>query len=335
MSRLIRVRYVFTVVSILLAGALLCVPLIIRSPYVLDVIISIFLYAFLNNAWNILGGYCGQVSVGHSAYFAIGAYTSTILFMNYGISPWIGMAAGALVAAALAVAMGYPSLRLKGPYFVFVTLGFAEIIRIIFTNWEKAGGAMGLLIPLRPSSLIEFQFTSKAPYYYLMLLICGAGFVLTYLIEKSRLGSYFIAIREDEDAAMALGINTAYYKTVAFVTSAMLMAIGGTFYAQYVLYIHPDTTSTLMMSCSFLVMTVIGGAGTVLGPLVGALLLVPLGEYTRALLGGRLQGLHLMIYGAAMTIVVTLAPEGIVGLLSRLSSDYQMRRKIREQEIEA
>lgn len=332
MARLVHFLSLPVLMGILVAAILLCVPLVVHSPYVLDMILSVFLYAFLNNAWNILGGYCGQVSVGHAAYFAIGAYTSTILFIHYNISPWIGMVAGALVAGVLAVLMGYPSLKLKGPYFVFATLGFAEIVRIILTNWEKAGAAMGLLIPLRPSSLIHLQFSSKVPYYYLMLFICAGGFALTYLIENSKWGSYFIAIREDEDAAEALGINTAYYKTAAFVISAMLMAIGGTFYAQYVLYIHPDTTSTLMMSCNLLVMAVIGGAGTVLGPTVGALLFVPLGEYTRALLGGRVQGLHLMIYGAALMIVVTIAPEGVVGLLSRAKSDYRTRRKKGEQE---
>ncbi|MEA1904880.1 MAG: branched-chain amino acid ABC transporter permease, partial [Candidatus Hadarchaeota archaeon] len=162
----------------------------------------------------------------------------------------------------------------------------------------------------------------------------AAGVAITYVIENSKLGSYFVAIREDEDAAESLGINTAYYKTLAFVISAALMAMGGTLYAQYVLYIHPGTTSTLRVSCTLLAMAVIGGAGTVLGPVVGAFLLVPLGEYTRGLLGGRGRGIHLMIYAAALIVVATIAPGGIVGLIAKTRLYSKIQRTIRERRAE-
>jgi len=334
MNHLARILNLRNFLIIIILAISLCVPLIIESPYILDIWITIFLQAFLNNAWNILGGYCGQPSFGHAAYFAIGAYTSTILFMDYNVSPWIGMIVGIFLAAILAVAMGYPSLRLRGPYFVFITIGFTEAIRLILINWERVGGAMGLLIPLKQSSLIHFQFDSKVPYYYIALLMLAAGVSMTYMIENSKLGSYFVATREDEDAAESLGINTAYYKTLAFVISAVLIALGGTFYAQYVLYIHPETTSTLRVSCTLLAMAVIGGAGTVLGPVVGAFLLVPLEEYARGLLGGQARGLHLIIYAAALVVVATIAPGGIVGLISKTRLSSKIQRTIRGQGAE-
>jgi len=292
-------------------------PLYVDNPYLTDILISIFLYAYLGIAWNIVGGYCGQISLGHAAYFGLGAYISTTMFTKFGVSPWIGMIIAALLVGLIAVLLGYPSLRMRGPYFVFFTIAFAEFIRIAFSNWRWVGASMGIIIPFK-GSWSSFTFIDKANYYYIALALMIIGLLVSYLVTRSRTGKYFLAIREDETMAEALGINTAAYKTVAFMISASLMAAGGTFYAQYTLYIDPDSTMSLSISLMALLIPVVGGAGTLTGPVLGAAILVPLWEYSRAVLGGRLAGVSLMTIGLITMIAVISFPQGFTGLLRLL-----------------
>ena len=304
-------------------------PLFIKSPYWLDIFITVLMYAFLGTAWNIVGGYCGQISFGHSAYFGLGAYISTILFIKFAISPWMGMIIAAIVVGLIAIIFGYPSLRLTGHYFVFFTIGFTEVTRIIFLNWKWAGAAMGIIIPYTPS-FGNLIFFSKVPYYYIALLLTVLGVLFTYLIERSKLGKYFIAIREDQSMAEAIGINTAVYKTYAFAISAAMAAIGGVFYAQYVLYIHPDTTMTIIMATYFVLIPLVGGAGTIFGPVVGAAILIPLQEYARATFGGRIEGLSIVIIGLIIIIMTTTAPTGVMGLLKRMGYKDEVVKEIKD-----
>jgi len=289
-------------------------PLYVDIPYFIDIFISIFLYAYLGIAWNIVGGYCGQISLGHAAYFGLGAYISTTMFTKFGVSPWIGMIVAALFVGLIAALLGYPSLRMRGPYFVFFTIAFAEFIRIAFSNWRWVGASMGIIIPFK-GTWSSFTFMDKTNYYYIAFALMIIGLLISYLIARSRTGKYFLAIREDETMAEALGINTAAYKTIAFVISASLMAVGGTFYAQYTLYIDPDSTMSLSISLMALLIPVVGGAGTVIGPVLGAAALIPLWEYSRAVLGGRLTGISLMTIGLITMIVVISLPQGAIGLL--------------------
>ncbi|MCD6238433.1 MAG: branched-chain amino acid ABC transporter permease [Thermotogae bacterium] len=307
--------------SILLLTILSLIPIFINDPYILDIFIIVFLYAFLGNAWNIVGGYCGQPSLGHAAYFGLGAYISTILFLKFGISPWIGMIIGALITGGLAIVLGYPSLRMKGPYFVFFTIGFAEAIRNFFLTWKWIGGSRGIIIPFQ-DQFANLIFFSKKPYYYISLILLMIGILLTYLITKSKMGKYFIAIRENETMAEALGINTALYKTFAFAISASLMAIGGTFYAQYILYIHPNDLMSLDKSVIFMLIAIAGGKGTLWGPFVGALILMPLWEYCRATFGGNFAGLGIVFAGLIILIIGTTAPHGIIGILNKIRTKY-------------
>lgn len=312
---------------LLLSIGLFLLPFLIDNPYILDITITVLLFAFLGNAWNLVGGYCGQASLGHAAYFGLGAYVSTILFLKFGISPWIGMMVGAIITGGLAIVLGYPSLRMKGPYFVFFTLGFAEAIRILFFTWEWIGGSRGVIIPLQDNPA-HFSFFHKVYYYYIILGFLIIGMLFTYLITRSKMGKYFVAVREDEMMAEALGIHTALYKTFAFAISASLMAIGGTFYAQYILFIHPNDLMSVEKSVIFMLIVVAGGKGTLFGPLVGSAVLIPLWEYFRAAFGGRFAGLGIIFAGLIILIIGTSVPHGLIGVLKRIHARWSTAKRV-------
>ena len=293
------------------AGLLLLLPLFLR-PYIMDVMIMIFLYALLANAWDIIGGYAGQLSLGHAAFFGIGAYTSTWLFVNWGVSPWLGMLAGAALAAMAALILGFLCFRygLKGPYFSLATLAFGEVMRLIAMNWDVVGGSLGILIPLQKNSLVYFTFAHKIYYYYIAFLLMALSTLVLFLIDRSKMGLYLMAIREDEDAAEAAGVDTSRYKLAAIAVSAMLTATGGTFYAQYLMYISPEEVFGVQHSIEIILRPIIGGSGTVFGPVLGAFVLGPLSEWARLYLGGY-SGVHLMVYGIMVMLVVLFLPTGI------------------------
>lgn len=261
----------------------------------LHIFILIFLFAYLSQSWNILGGYAGQLSLGHAAFFGLGAYTSTLLFTEFGISPWLGMPAGMAVAALFGLFVGAVSFHygLRGPFFTLVTIAFAEILRLIVLHLDWTGGPMGILIPLSGDTFWGLQFNAKWPYYYVGLAMMLASIAVVWAVARSRLGYYFQAIRQDEDAAEAVGVDTLRYKLAAAALSAALCGAGGTFYAQYTQYIVPDDLIIVAISVQILLPAVIGGAGTVLGPIVGAFILIPAGEATRVIFEGGGTGVSL------------------------------------------
>ncbi len=313
------VRRLTPLAGAVLLAALLAFPVAVTLPFPRHVMIMIFLYATLAQAWNLLGGYCGQISLGHAVFFGAGAYTSSLLVRTAGLTPWLGMAAGALVAVALSQVIGFPVFRLRGHYFAIATIAVGEIVQILALNWDLIGAARGLFLPIkRPDSLWNFQFhESKQAYYYIALALLGLAVGLTRTIERSRTGYYFRAIREDQQAAASLGVPVTRYKLRAMALSAALTALAGTFYAQYVLFIDPESTLSLSLSILICLVAVLGGVGTVWGPLVGAAVLVPLGEFTRVLFGGTGKALDLVIYGALIMVMSVLQPAGLVGLLRR------------------
>ncbi|HTU00355.1 MAG TPA: branched-chain amino acid ABC transporter permease [Candidatus Sulfotelmatobacter sp.] len=285
----------------------------VQDKFYLHLAIMMLFYAAVSSAWNIVGGFAGQLSLGHAAFFGIGAYTSTLLFINRGISPWIGMLVGAALATVVAGAIGYPSFRLRGPFFTLVTIAFAEVLRILTLYFHDfTRGSIGISVPFRPGPG-NFIFRQLPAYVYVALAFLIIAVLVSLWIENSRLGYYLAALREDEDAAQALGIDTARYKLVAVLVSAFLTSLGGTFYAQYIFYIEPFQTFSLDFSVLLAMMAIIGGLGTVWGPVAGAFLVTPLQEVLQAKLGGTLQGLHLVIYGAVLIVVVIALPQGIVG----------------------
>jgi branched-chain amino acid transport system permease protein len=281
--------------------------------------IMIFLYGALATAWNVLAGYCGQISLGHAVYFGIGAYTSTLLVREAALTPWLGMIVGAVLAVLVSQAIGYPVFRLRGHYFAIATIGVGEIVQTLVINWDWAGGARGLFVPIkRPDSLLNFQFhESKAVYYYIALGLLAVALGVTRWLERSRRGYVFRAIREDQDAAASLGVHVAREKHVAMAVSAALTALGGTFWAQYVLFIDPESVFPLSLSILICLVAVLGGVGSLWGPLLGAAILVPLSEGTRVLLGGTGKALDLVIYGALIMLIAVFQPAGVIGLVRR------------------
>jgi branched-chain amino acid transport system permease protein len=306
--------------GIVVAAALGAPPAL--SPYVVHILVVVVFFAFLGVAWNLLGGYAGQFSFGHAAFFGIGAYTSTLLLVRLGITPWLGLVAGGLAAAAFGCFAGYLSFRygLRGPYFALVTLAFAEMLRLLALNWMAVGGPMGILIPLPRAgdAWWRLQFDGKLPYYYLALGLLGGALWLTRAVERSRLGHVLAAVRENEEAAEASGVDTMGVKLRAMALSAFLTALGGTFYAQYFSFIDPALTFGPAVSVEILLRPIVGGPGTLLGPVLGSVVLTPLSEVSRSLIRGR-PGVDVMVYGALLVVVITFLPGGLLGAWRRAS----------------
>jgi branched-chain amino acid transport system permease protein len=294
-------------------AALVAVPPLLPK-YALDVLISILFFGYLGACWNILGGYGGQFSFGHAAFFGIGAYTSTLLLLHWGWSPWLGMLAGGVLAAAFGLFAGYLSFRygLRGPYFSLVTLAFAEMLRVVAVNWKAVGSSLGLVVPNRGSAPAMFLFAEKLPYYYVIFAMAMGAVWITRVIERSRMGYALAAVRENEDAAEAAGVDALSTKLSAMALSSFLTALGGTFYAQYFSYIDPSLTFGPAISIGGLLPAIVGGAGTVTGPLLGSFVLTPISELTRAALRGR-AGADIMLYGLVLILVISFLPNGLVG----------------------
>jgi branched-chain amino acid transport system permease protein len=307
-------KYTIAFLSILLV-ILFLLPLV-AGEYLLHMVVLVLLYAYLATAWNILGGYAGQHSLGHGVFFGIGAYVSTFLFVQWRITPWLGMWVGGAVSALVGWFIGYVCFRygLKGPYFALVTIALAEAFVYLTSNVAFIGGAKGLEVTWLGHRPDMMEFDGKAGYYYIILVMTILGVLVTRWLYLRRSGYQWIAVRENEDAAEALGVDTLRAKIEATVLSALMTAIGGTFYAQYFTYIGPRSVFGEGPSVQILLFAIIGGLGTVWGPVVGAIVLVPIAELARAKLGGSFGGAHLMLYGTVMVLVMLFMPKGIVGL---------------------
>jgi branched-chain amino acid transport system permease protein len=293
-------------------------PLIFTLPFPRHVMIMIFLYATLGLAWNMIGGYAGQISLGHALFFGIGAYTSTLMLMKLGASPWVGMLVGGILSIGVSFIIGYPCFKLAGHYFAIATIAIGEIAQVWMLNWDWAGAAVGLTLPILPESLANLEFHStKAPYYYIAFGLLILGLLATYGIDRSKLGYYFKAIKGDLEAARSLGINVTKYKFYALALSAFFTSICGSFYAQYVLFIDPDSVFPLMLSIIVCLVATLGGVGTIWGPVIGAFILIPISEFTRIYLGGGGKGTDLIIYGLLIMVISIYQPFGVIGIAKR------------------
>lgn len=317
-------KTVNSLLKILLIALAFTVPLWVTSPTYLQILIMLFLFAYLTTTWNIVGGFAGVLPLGHSAYVGIGAYTSTVLFITYGVSPWMGMWVGAIIAAVVGIIIGIPTLKLRGAYFALSTMAFGEGLRVLVENTMQVGplninGPRGICVPLvTGNNLAAYQFTSKVPYYYIILLMLCLVLFITWYISRTRPGYYLAAGGEEPEAAQALGVNVAKYKVWAMGLSCFLTAFGGTFLAQLSLYFVPKQILGLDFSFELAFIALIGGRGTIAGPVVGALLLRPVSELTRIYLSATLPGLHLVIFGLVLILVMLFQPRGLVEPLSKV-----------------
>lgn len=340
----------FSTVSIILTIAVLALlflfPHFVESPYALHIMILFFLSIIMGESWNILGGYTGQYSVGHAAYFGVGAYTTMMLMQFKQIPPWFGMWAGMAVVVVVALIIGSICFRLRGPYFVLASIAVAEIIRLTAMNLKDfTNGAEGILAteipPLKIGATVVTDFLTKVPFYYIGLMFALLTIVVTFLVQHSKFGYYFQAIREDQDAAHSLGINLTIYKNVALVISAVLTSLAGSFYAIYVGFIDPPTVMGLDTSVQIVLICIIGGIGTIFGPVIGSLILVPLSEALRSnliaqaifktglvtedsgvgnFLKENLAHAHALIYGILVVIVILFMPDGVLGYIKKIIS---------------
>jgi len=317
----------FRILIFALLVALAALPLIVSGPFFLHMVILIFFYIALTEAWNILA-LCGKVSLGHSAFFGIAAYTSAILCVREGVIPWIGVFPALLVTYAGAVALAVPLLRLRGPMFTLASIAFSEVLRRVAMVWrEMTAGAEGLTIPFTPGWK-NLTFTTKVPYYYIFLILAAGSVYIVHRMYHSALGHHLRAIASDEEAAQALGINTSRVQLVALFWSAGITGLLGVFYTQYVYMIEPEWAfSQMLFALQPALNGIIGGLGTVWGPVLGAVLMTPLGEYLRSYLGALQQGLNFFVYGLVLIGVVMVLPGGIVSPI--LSYVRQRRSRTR------
>jgi branched-chain amino acid transport system permease protein len=297
-------------------GALLAAvlaPAFVSDVSHLNLLILVLMAAQFGVAWNLLGGYAGQVSLGHAAFYGIGAYTSTLLLLKFGINPWIGMLAGGLTAALLSVAFGWSCFRLKGHYFAMATIAVAEIVQIVFTNWDYAGGAVGLTVPMTHEGWAWMVFAGKLPYYWLALALLVLTLGATAVVERSYVGYYLRAIKDEPDAARSIGVNISRYKQVALSLSAFFTALGGSLYAQKELYIDPGSVLSTALSIKMALVSILGGIGTLFGPVLGAVVLTTIEELTRSGFGGSGRGTDTIIYAALIVAIAVFYPSGLIG----------------------
>jgi branched-chain amino acid transport system permease protein len=296
----------------------LAFPLLFSSPFMVNFGVLALFYAFIGQSWNIAGGFAGQLSFGHVAFFGVGAYASTMVQMRLGWNPWLGLPVSALAGAAAGWLIAVLSFRagLKGSYFALITLAFAEVFRIVVNSVEITGGGLGMLIPMKQTAA-NFQFGDRRVFYFIILALTVASVLLALWLKASRFGARLAAIRENEDSARALGINTFAEKTKIMMISGAIAGIGGCFFAQYFLYIDPTIAFGVDKSVEMLLVSMIGGAGTVYGPLIGAVLLAAISEVTRAWF--TIQGLSLVLYGALLVVIIAYLPNGLIDLFKRRS----------------
>lgn len=288
------------------------IPVFVKSPYVLNVFVLVFYMSTLSMAWNLLGGMTGQNSLGHAAYMGLGAYACCLLITKTGANPWLAAIFGMVVVGLVAGVIFYPCFILKGPYFTLVSIAFGEALRQFIINSAFFGRASGVGLPFGGDSWLDFRFASKVPYYYVGFVMLIGIYLLMKKIERSKMGYALRTIREDEDAAAAIGINPTRYKIMAVVVSAMVAGLVGFFYASYIRYIDPELM-ILAKSTESVLPAVVGGAAYVEGPLVGGLIMIPLSEFLRAQFSSILPGINMLMYAVVLLVVIRFRPSGILG----------------------
>jgi branched-chain amino acid transport system permease protein len=309
------------VVGAVLLAALALLPLLVGSTYYRGLIVLTLLYAGLSQGWNILGGYCGQISLGHALYFGIGAYTSTMLFTRLGIPPTLGLFAGAALAALAALLVGWPCFRLSGHYYAIATLVVGLMALLLVNNWDFVNAAMGITIPFHSESWADLEFRIPVlPFHYVMLSYAALAWIIAWVVEGSRWGFIWRAVKDDVIAARSLAVRVFPSKMAAAAISGAIVGGGGALYAQYIGFIDPDSALGLPLAVLIALPAVVGGVGTLWGPLLGAAVLIPAQQLSAAWLGNAGNGIDLMFYGALIVVLALARPQGLVSLVGLASA---------------
>jgi len=291
-------------------------PFVVEDPFYQQIVVMALMYGALGAAWNLVGGLLGRVSFGHAVFLGLGAYATLLLLHHYRLTPWLGIPAGGLIAAAAAFVVGRPTLRLTGHYFAMATIAVLAAAHVLIVNWSWAGGAVGIEAPIA-NSVWLLVFRSRVPYYWVAFVLALLTLWATCALARSKSGYYWLAINGDEAAARSLGVPSERYKMLAFVLSAALTGIWGGFYAIYIGFVDPDSAFSLTLSIQIVLVAILGGVGTIAGPWLGAALLVPFAEGMRVAMGGSGKGLDLLVYGLAIVLVSLFLPRGLITLRLR------------------
>lgn len=310
----------------ILAACLLLYPIIFSEPFYLDIGVTVLLAAISASAWNIVGGYAGQVSVGHSMFFGFGAYAPLLVYTLFGWPPAAGIPLGIAASIVLAIVVGVPTIRLTGHYFSMATIAVAELIRIFFGTWNLVGGAIGLQGPATARGWWDLTFRSEIPYYYIFLGVLAVLLGLTYALERRRFGYSLRAIKASERAARSLGVPVQLTKIRALIFSATFTAVAGSLYSLKTGFIDPDSGFGILISVQMVIIAALGGAATLYGPLVGALILIPLQTATNTWFGGGGTGLTYILYGGIIVLIARFEPGGIFELWHRVAPQRWRRR---------
>jgi branched-chain amino acid transport system permease protein len=304
--------------SIIILAIIATTPLYIKSPYYMGIVILTVLYALVGVSWNIVAGFAGQLVIAHILFVAFGAYTTVALYDNFGLSPWIGIPISGMVSAMVGAIVAFITLRygLKMDYFALFTIALVTAMKAVFLKWDFVGGAKGIGISLKDPTISKMIFVDKEPYLYIALVLLLIGLILQFIIYRSKMGKYFLAIREDDAAAAALGVDTSKYKTLALLISSAMAGVAGGFYIMYVTFIESGQVFSMTLNVEMVLAgPIIGGLGSLIGPLLGAIINKPLAELFRGLLSFSRDGSSLIVYGSFLILAILFMPRGIAGVL--------------------
>jgi branched-chain amino acid transport system permease protein len=300
-----------------IAAGFFVYPLLLTGDFYGRMGAEVLLAAIGASAWNLLGGFAGQISVGHAIFFGVGAYVPLLVFNKLGLAPAVGLPLGIVVSLAIAVVIGLPTFRLTGHYFSMATIAVAELIRLTISNWDYVGSATGLMGPAVARTWFDLSFRSPIPYYYIFLAVLAGLLGLTWHLQRSRMGFYWGAIRAGERPARSLGVPISRYKLYALLLSACFTSVAGSLYSLMVGFIDPDSGFGILRSVEFIIIAALGGAGRLMGPLLGAVILIPLQTVTNSLYGGGGSGLTYILYGGIIVLLARFEPGGLVSMFQR------------------
>jgi branched-chain amino acid transport system permease protein len=311
--------------TVALALAFVLYPFVFSNAFYLDIGVALLLAAISASAWNIVGGYAGQVSVGHCMFFGAGAYLPLLVYHHWQLPPMVGVPLGIVVSLALAVIVGLPTFRLSGHYFSMATIAVAELIRLVIGTWDFVGAAIGLQGPAVGRGWWDLTFRGELPYYFIFLAVLIILLLVIWTIERTRFGYYLRAIKAGERAARSLGVPVRRTKLYALMLSATFTSIAGSLYAIKTGFIDPESGFGILVSVQMVIIAALGGAGTLYGPLVGALILIPLQTATNTWFGGGGTGLTYILYGGIIVVIARFEPGGLHELWYRVAAKLRRR----------